>query len=139
MTNTIGPLLSSVSLLLAAFGFVYNTQKDRIDGIASATGRPANADALSTAHKAAKSARTTAVYLAAIALGMWILLLDEIEDKIDAAFDHNLALSAYSTPDAVFFVAANVWLLIFLYLAGRIRKINARVKHVAPTQAAPKQ
>ena len=128
MTSTIGPLLSSVSLLLAAFGFVYNTQKDRIDAAASATGRSDDPSVRATDREAAKRARFSAGWLALVALGMWILLLDEIEDKVQAAIDHDFALSTYSTPDAVFFVAANVWLLIAIYLCFRIRKLRSRIK-----------
>lgn len=136
MTSTISPLLSSVSLLLAAFGFVYNTQKDRIDGASEETKKPSDdANIRASERTAATRARTSAIWLAAVALIMWLLLLDEIEDKVDAALEHHFALSTYSTPDAVFFVAANVWLLIFLYLVSRIRKINSRISSLA--SAAP--
>ena len=61
---------------------------------------------------------------------MWLLLLPEIEDKIAAAIDNGFAWNSYSTLDAVFFVAANVWLLIFIYLCCRVRKLSDRISEL---------
>lgn len=123
----VGPLLSSVSLLLAAFGFVYNAQKERIDAALADTDIPADADVLKASRAAAASARNSAVWLLVAALVMWLLLIDEIEHKAAAAIRQRLALNTYSTPDAVFFVAANTWLVIAIFLALRACKLKKRV------------
>ncbi len=134
MSNTTGPLLSAVSLLLAAFGFLYNTQKDRIEGVITDTDVPADANKRAAARTRAKSTRNSAVWLGLAALVMWALLLSEIEHKLAAAIRHRFALSTYSTLDVVFFVAANTWLLIVIFMAGRILKLNERADKLKPSQ-----
>jgi uncharacterized integral membrane protein len=128
MSNTIGPLLSAVSLLLAAFGFVYNMQKDRIDAVIADTDVSPDLNKRAAHRTTAKSTRNTATWLCLTALLMWALLLSEIEHKVAAAIRHRFALSTYSTLDVVFFVAANTWLLIAIFMASRVAKLNERAK-----------
>ncbi|HXD53943.1 MAG TPA: hypothetical protein VN618_04240 [Solirubrobacteraceae bacterium] len=126
-SSTIGPLLSAVSLLLAAFGFVYNTQKDRIDAVLDDADVPADVNTRASKRRRAQSARNSATWLLVAALLMWVLLLKEIEHKAAAAFKHDFAPSTYSTVDAVFFVAANAWLVIAIFIAIRVTKLADRV------------
>jgi hypothetical protein len=130
MSGTIGPLLSAVSLLLAAFGFVYSTQKDRIDTVIEDSEIPADKDVLKSKYSRATSARNSAAWLCLAASLMWVLLLEEIEHKVAAAVRHDFALSTYSTLDAVFFVAANTWLFIATFMAMRVCKLNKRAKEL---------
>ena len=127
MKADVSPLLSSVSLMLAAFGFFYGTQRERIDAAIDDTTLP---DAGSTKRKnllkSTKRIRGSAAWLAIAALIVWILLLDEIEDRVGAVLDDH-SLASYSTPDAIFFVAANAWLLVATYIASRWLKLCKRV------------
>lgn len=132
MNNTIGSLLSAVSLLLAAFGFVYNTQKDRIDEVLADTDIPEDATARVNVRKKAKAARNSAAWLCLTAFVMWLLLLKEIEHKFAAAIHHHFAFSTYSTLDVVFFVAANTWLLIAIFLGCRVQGLNKRANNLKP-------
>jgi hypothetical protein len=126
MGNGTGPLLSAVSLLLAAFGFVYNTQKDRIDAVIGDTDVPADPDERAAHYNKAKAARNSAIWLGVAAFLMWVLLLKELEHKVAAVIRHHFALSTYSTLDAVFFVAANTWILIAIFMAIRVFTLNDR-------------
>lgn len=81
--------------------------------------------------KAAKKIRNSAAVLGIAALAVWLLLLDEIEDRIAAARD-DFSLDKYSTPDAIFLVAANAWLLVAIYIAGRWWKLHERVNTLKP-------
>jgi hypothetical protein len=132
MSGTIGPLLSAVSLLLAAFGFVYNTQKDRIDAVIDDSDIPANKDARQSKHSKATSARNSAACMCLAASLMWVLLLEEIEHKVAAAVRHDFALNTYSTLDVVFFVAANTWIVIAIFMAIRVVKLNGRADELKP-------
>jgi hypothetical protein len=126
VNSDVAPLLSSVSLMLAAFGFFYTTQRDRIDKAIDDKGRPDQPAQRETKRKSVKRARNTAAVLALAALAIWILLLDEIEDRVRAAFHDHLDLDKYSTPDAIFFVAANAWLVVAIYIATRWWQLNKR-------------
>jgi hypothetical protein len=129
MTGDIGPLLSSVSLMLAAFGFFYTTQRDRIDEVIDDGDVP---DAGSTARTAkrtrAKRARTSAMILGLTALLIWVLLLHDIWHHLKTAIEQHFDLDRYSTPDVIFFVAANAWLAVAIFIATRWSKLNARVE-----------
>jgi hypothetical protein len=132
MSSTIGSLLSAVSLLLAAFGFLYNMQKDRIEAVIADTDLPVDLDKRAATRTKAKSTRNIAAWLGLAAFVMWILLLKEIEHKAAAAIKHRFALSTYSTVDVVFFVAANAWLLIAIFMGSRVLKLNERANKLKP-------
>jgi hypothetical protein len=70
--------------------------------------------------------RNIAAVLALAALTVWLLLLSEIVDRIIDAFDANLSPGDYSTPDAIFFVAANAWLLLAIFIGTRWWKLRTR-------------
>jgi hypothetical protein len=128
MTADVGPLLSSVSLMLAAFGFFYATQRERIDAVIDDADVPdAGSNARKSKHSKAKRARTSALILGLTAALVWGLLLHEICHHLKTAIDQHFDLSRYSTPDVIFFVAANAWLGIAIYIATRWYKLNAKV------------
>lgn len=125
-TGEVGPLLSSVSVMLAAFGVFYTTQRERIDGEIEDTSVPDDTDALRECHSRVARSRNVAAVLAGAALFVWVLLLDEIGNRLRDAIDANFSLHQYSTPDAIFFVAANAWLLLAIYIGTRWRKLQER-------------
>lgn len=125
-TTDIGPLLSSVSVMLAAYGVFYATQRERIDREIENTNVPANQAELRSLQNEVARCRNIAAVLAMAALTVWLLLLSEIVDRIVDAFDANLSPGKYSTPDAIFFVAANAWLLLAIYIGTRWWKLRAR-------------
>jgi hypothetical protein len=131
VNTEVGPLLSSVSLMLAAFGFFYTTQRDRIDATIADKDVPDAGTKRTTMFTAAKKVRNSTAVLGIAALVVWLLLLDEIEDRAAAAID-DFSLDKYSTPDAIFFVAANAWLLVAIYIAGRWWKLRGRVDSLQP-------
>jgi hypothetical protein len=130
-SQTIGPLLSSVSLMLAAFGFFYNTQKDRIDEAASVDGIPDDPNAKTRAKKSAIKVQNVARLFGLVALVVWALLVPEMVGQVEDAFDPSLRLSDYSTPNIIFFVAANAWLAVALYLRTRVRAVQKRIDKLA--------
>lgn len=139
--NDIGALLSSVSVMLAAYGVFYTTQRERIDKAIENTNVPANQTELrSVSGEAARCANVAAV-LAVGALIVWLLLLSEIVGKVGDALDAGLSPREYSTPDTIFFVAANAWLLLGLYIGSRWWKLRARrrslAKHLLRSGPAP--
>lgn len=135
MTSDVGPLLSSVSLMLAAFGFFYTTQRDRIDAVIDDADIPDPGSARTKKLKNAERARQSATFLCLAALVIWILLLDEILNRIRLAFDQHLDLDRYSTENVIFFVAANAWLCVAIYIAARWLKLNQRVKELRLSSA----
>lgn len=122
----VGPLLSSVSVMLAAFGVFYTTQRDRIDREIEDDSVPDDNEALGELRNRVTRSRNVAAALAAAAFCIWLLLLGEISDRVAAAFDAGFSLDQYSTPDAVFFVAANAWLLLAIYIGTRWQKLRSR-------------
>jgi len=122
----VSSLLSSVSLMLAAFGFFYGTLRERIDKTIADKSMPDHGTKRTGLRNEATRARNSAAWLAVAALVVWVLLLDEIEDRVAAAVD-DLSLDSYSTPDAIFFAAANVWLLVAIYVGSRWWKLRERV------------
>lgn len=117
--DDVGPLLSSVSVMLAAFGVFYTAQRDRIDAAIEDTTLPDDTDDLRTRINEVARHRNVAAALALAALSVWALLVTEVVERVEAAFDAGLDLGEYSTPDAVFFVAANAWLLLAIYIGTR--------------------
>ena len=128
MTDDIGPLLSSVSLMLAAFGFFYTTQRERIDKAIDDTTVPAPPQARADKRTKVARVRREAGVLAAAAFVVWLLLLPEIIDRFPVEID----VDKYSTPHVIFFVAANAWLLVALYVFSRWLKLRDRVTALNP-------
>jgi Ca2+/H+ antiporter len=123
----IGPLLSSVSVMLAAYGFFYNTQRDRIDAVIAEERRD-DANERRTQRENAEKVRTSTCVLAGVALLVWALLMPELVASVSDAFDPSFDLADYSTPHAIFFVAAMAWLLVALFVGKRACDVNDKVK-----------
>lgn len=121
----VGPLLSSVSVMLAAYGVFYATQRERIDSMIDRTDVPDGLSDVEELEAEAKRCRNVAAVLALAALAIWLLLLNEIVERlVDAAESHSLG--DYSAPDAVFVVAATAWLLLAVYVGTRWKSLRKR-------------
>jgi len=130
MTEEIGPLLSSTSLLLAAYGFFYNTQRDRIDAVI-AEKRNDDVNLRRAQRDHARRVRNVARTLAAVAFLVWLLLLPEVVASVCDAFEPKLDLSDYSTPHVIFVVAATAWLFVGVLVARRAHEVSKQVKAFA--------
>ncbi len=117
--------------MLAAFGFFYNTQKEAIDTVASATNKPEDPNARKGLRDAAAGPRRVALWFAAIAFVVWLLLLPELIRQVGDAFEPRLELKEYATANIVFFVAANAWLGVAIYAWSRAKAVKARIDSLA--------
>jgi hypothetical protein len=128
---TIGPLLSSVSVMLAAFGFFYNSQKDKIDAAADGTTQPDDPYMRKALADSLAKPERSALLFAGSAFVVWLLLLPEIVDCfVDAV---GSSVSDYATPRVIFFVAANAWLAVAIYVACRAAAIHKRKRLLEAT------
>jgi hypothetical protein len=132
VSDAIGPLLSSVSVMLAAFGFAYGTVKDRIDDTVADTGVPDDTNVRANKREKAKKTRNIARGYAVVAFVVWLLLLSQIVTEVRDAFRPHLDFGDYSTPNVIFFVAANAWLAVAVLVALRARAITTRIDALAP-------
>jgi hypothetical protein len=130
--SEIGPLLSSVSVMLAAFGFFYTTQRERIEAVIDDTDVPDAGTARDAKLQKAMRARSSAAVLCLAALLVWILLLDEIWSRMTRALEQRFDLEQYSTADVIFFVAANAWLLVAGYIGTRWYRLIRKVSGLRP-------
>jgi hypothetical protein len=128
--QSIGPLLSSVSVMLAAFGFFYGTQKDRIDAVL-AEKRSDDANVRKDQRETAKQVRAVACTFAGVALLVWGLLVPQLVASVGDAFDPRLDLGDYSTPHVIFFVAANAWLVAAILMGKRACDVNDKVEKLS--------
>jgi hypothetical protein len=131
--TTIAPFVSALSVMLAAYGFFYNAYKGRVEEGQDADEAPQHLGTWETELKKVKRARNAALLLALVPLAVWLLLLDAIEDELDAAFAADWAIRRYATLDVIFVVLANGWLLIsigigvqWVRLVGKRRRLSAR-------------
>jgi hypothetical protein len=124
--DEVAPLLSSVSVMLAAFGVFYTAQREGIEAAIADRSLPNGADATREVLRGVNRHRNVAAGLGIAALAIWLLLLPEIVERAEDAFASGFDLGDYSTPDAIFFVAANAWLLLAFYVGARWWALRTR-------------
>jgi hypothetical protein len=136
--SEIAPYVSASSVMLAAFGFFYNSLKDRIEA-GNAVGAAA-ADPLLWKRqvRTVRSARAVARLLAGVAVLVWLLFLKQVIDEVRAAADVDFSLAQYSTLDVVFVVLATAWLPIGALMGLQARRLTstlATLEHARPREA----
>jgi hypothetical protein len=124
--DSVGSLLSSVSVMLAAFGVFYTAQRDGMEAAINDDSLPDAAEEIRSRCAEVSRYRNVAAALTIAALAVWILLLPEVAARVGEAFDAKLDPGEYSAPDAIFVVAANAWLLLAIYIGGRWRALWKR-------------
>jgi hypothetical protein len=114
----VAPLVSATSVMLAAFGFFYNTQRDLLVKAADLEKSTSTSENKSRAKTALRAARASAVLAlsAAVPAG---LLTPEVVREVRSASDLGFSLDHYSTLDVVFVVLAlSWWVLVVTMLLG---------------------
>lgn len=128
MTTATASLVAALSVMLSAYGFLYNSTKDRLDA-AKAAGRPAaNAIELAAQKQMVKSARNTAYILTLAPLLVWAVFLSELVAEIEAAANVSFALRDYSTLDIALVVLINVWLVIAAFVGAQACSLRRSVR-----------
>jgi hypothetical protein len=126
-TPAIAPFVPALSVMLAAYGFFYNNYKSRIDAAADIGKRAADPVALRRQVAIVKQGLTAAIVLAVVPIVVWLLLLKETVDEVEAAIDVHFSLSHYSTLDVVFVVLANAWLGIAVAAWLQVRPLKRKL------------
>jgi hypothetical protein len=123
----VAPLVSATSVMLAAFGFFYNTQRDLLVKAADLTKSTSTTENKARAKTALRAARTCVVLALAAAVPAG-LLTPEVVREIRRAADLGFDLDHYSTLDVVFVVLAlSWWVLVLTMLFGcRRHLVKAR-------------
>jgi hypothetical protein len=128
----IAPLVTATSVMLAAYGFLYNTQRDlvaRASDLEKKTNADENLRAAKTALRAAR-AEASLVVAAAVPAG---LLTPEVVREIRHANAVGFSLAHYSTIDVIFVVLALSWWVLLLMMAlGCGRHLN-KAEELYPT------
>lgn len=127
-TQEVAPLLSAVSVMLAAFGLFYTAQRTEIEEAIADTDMPGPKSEIRRKLAAVKRLRNTAGLLALGALLIWALLANEIVERLVAAT--SFEFDEYSAPDAIFVVAASSWLLLAIYIGRRGRGLQQRTSQL---------
>jgi hypothetical protein len=117
-------LVSALSVMLAAYGFLYNAVKGGLDAAKAIDHPAANAIELNAQRQRVKSARNTACVLTLAPLLVWGLFLSQLIAKIDEAADDSFALRDYSTLDTALVVLINVWLIIALFVGWQANELR---------------
>jgi hypothetical protein len=126
----LGPLVSGTSVMLAAFGFLYNAVKDGIDEALVLSTSPATPEEKTKTRRKLKAARRIAALLTLVAAIVCALLASQTVTEIKAAFDVNFDLDAYSTLDAIFVAMAFAWLGIAAFCAFRVIRLNSNLSEL---------
>jgi hypothetical protein len=135
VTSETASLVSGSSVLLAAFGFYYNTVQDRVENAAAVGESPANRDSADEVSETIRAGRQTARILGLVALLVFVLLFSYLEHEIATAVDVRFALSAYSTLDVIFVALALGWLGIAAFFCSRAIAFSRKLDRVAKVKS----
>ena len=114
--------------MLSAYGFLYNSVKDRLEAGKATGRRDANNIKYQAQLRTVKAARNTAYLLTLAPLFVWAIFFSELVVKIDEAADVNFAFKDYSTLDVALVVLINVWLIIAGFVGWQANELRKALR-----------
>jgi hypothetical protein len=116
VSSNTASLVSAISVMLAAYGFLYNSVRDRFDAVKRIKSKSADPDQQKDDLAKAKSARTLCAGFSLVALLIFFIFLKQAISEFEQAVDVNFSLRDYSTLEVALFVLIFVWPLIALFV-----------------------
>ncbi len=114
-TPAVAPLVSAVSVMLAAYGFFFNATRDAItEGRAVPIAVPGKQMQRQNRQKVHR-ARNVAIWLTVPPVVVALVLVKPVVDEVRSAFDVSFALDRYSPVDVLFVLLAVAWVAIAVY------------------------
>jgi hypothetical protein len=116
VSSTAGSLVSAISVMLAAYGFLYNSVRDRFDAVKRITSKSGDKNQQKKDLAKAKGARRLCWGFSLVALLIFFIFLSQAVSEVEQAAEVNFSLHDYSTLEVALFVLIFVWPVITLFV-----------------------
>jgi len=127
MTPVDAYLVSAISVMIAAYGFLYNSLREHLDAANAVKTRPVALDVFNEQLAIAKRGRRVAFWMALAPTIAWIIFLKRVVEECERAAEVHFSLARYSTLDVAFVALTFALLVIAIFATIQLCRFAGKV------------